>query len=53
MDVADCVESHKKDSKQSANIHLLKVFIIHHNFAESASAKIDVNKSLKIYLLDS
>ena len=50
--LADCVESFKKDSTQSANIHLLKIFILRHNFAESASAKIDVNKFFKLYLLD-
>jgi hypothetical protein len=51
--LADCVESFKKDSTkqaQSANIHLWKVFIFLHIFAESASGKINVSKSFKWYL---
>ena len=48
----DCVKSFLGDSTQSADIYLLKVFIFLYNFAKSASAKINVNKSFKICLLD-
>jgi hypothetical protein len=44
---ADCVESFKKDSTQSANIHLSKVLIVLYDFTGSASANIDVNKFFK------
>jgi hypothetical protein len=50
--LADCVESFNLDSTQSADKHLLKVWIFLGNFVAHASMKIDVNKFYKIYQLD-
>jgi hypothetical protein len=47
--LADFVETLKKDPTHHPSFNS---FIILHNFAESASAKIDVNKSFKKCLLD-
>jgi hypothetical protein len=49
--VADSADFIKKYSKQSANIHLWKLFNFLDNFGENASLKVGVKKFSKKYQL--
>ena len=52
MNVGQLCRVFFNDSTQSANIHLLKFFILLHTFGQSESVKIDVNKLLQKYQID-